>query len=157
MIYLISCSSAKLTHAARARELYSPSALFAKSLAYAELRATPRCSIYVVSAMHHLVELEQRIEPYELSLLNLTPKEREAWGERVHAQLIMRHRVRNLCMLAGIEYVNVIRGAYLHERVEYDTRYHIETPLAGMQIGERLRWLNAEIARMSDARARTST
>lgn len=156
MIFLISCSSAKLAHAAPARDLYSASALFTKSLAFAELRATPRCAVYVVSALHHLVTLDQVLEPYELSLLALSPREREAWGERVHAQLVMRHRVRNLCVLAGVEYVNAIGGAYLHERVERDTRYHVETPLAGMQIGQRLAWLNAEIARLSDHRARTS-
>lgn len=159
MIFLISCSSAKLPHAATARELYSASTLFRKSLAYAELRATPRCSIYVVSAKHHLVELDQVVEPYELSLMSLSPTERDQWGRRVWAQIVLRHRVRlDVCMLAGVEYANAIRGARLLAAKPTNTqdRLPFELPLAGMQIGERLRWLTVEIDRLSDRRARSN-
>ena len=58
-IVLISCVSKKLAHAARARDIYV-SPLFRLNLAYAE--SLKPDAIYVLSAKHGLLALEDQIE-----------------------------------------------------------------------------------------------
>lgn len=135
MIGLISCSAQKLDYGAPARELYS-SALFRKSLAYAE----PRCSAsYVLSAEHGLVELDQQLEPYNTRLGG----KREAWARGVADALVARiSRAETYLLLAGAAYADPLVAA-LRTRGH---RGHIRQPLQGLEIGERLRWLT-EVAR----------
>jgi hypothetical protein len=150
VIGLIGCSSQKLDRSAPARELYC-SALFRKALAYAD----PLCErTYALSGALGLVELDTVIEPYDLRLGVL---ERGPWGRRVAAELVARHghEVEYL-ILAGREYAEPVatwlarpdkdRG----ERCRSVPRDRILTPLDGMQIGQRLRWLN-EQARGAEA------
>ena len=64
-IVLISCVSKKLVHAAKVRDIYV-SPLFRLNLAYAE--SLKPDAIYVLSAKHGLLPLDDQIEPYELTL-----------------------------------------------------------------------------------------
>jgi uncharacterized protein DUF6884 len=148
MIGLVSCSAQKLARPAPARELYC-SPLFRKSLAYAE----PRCErVYVLSAAHGLVELGQLLGPYERRLGR--KKEREAWANRVAGHLIDRHgRAVDYLMLAGMDYAGPLATALAtYDGFREDgwhgvPRRQILAPLAGMQVGQRLRWLNDQLAR----------
>ena len=138
MIGLVSCSSVKLDRAAPARELYAASALFRKSLAYAEARCE---ETFVLSALHGVVDLEQMIEPYD-HRLGAALAAGVQWGVRVVAGLVERNlRNRDLFILAGASYarplVIALRGARW-TGAAYE-------PLAGKQIGDRLAFLNAEL------------
>lgn len=140
MIGLVACSSRKLDRRAPARELYS-SPLFRKSLAYAEQRCE---RVYVLSAKFGLVELDQRIGKYDHRLGCKT--ERAAWARRVAGALIDRHgREAEYLVLAGADYARPLATALL----TYDgtARERILEPLNRMQVGQRLRWLNDELAR----------
>lgn len=153
MIGLVSCSAQKLNRAAPARELYR-SPLFRKSLAYAE----PRCErVYVLSAAHGLVELDAVTKPYDRKLGG--KKEREAWARRVAGSLIGRHgREIDYLLLAGADYAGPLETALrTHDGYREDRalgchrwygvpRERIKQPLAKMMVGERLRWLNGQLA-----------
>ena len=64
-IVLISCVSQKLSHRAKAKDLYV-STLFRLNLKYAKILNPD--AIYILSAKHGLLSLEQEIEPYEQTL-----------------------------------------------------------------------------------------
>ena len=137
MIGLISCSAHKLNRAAPARELYT-SALFRKSLAYAEQQCS---AIYVASALHGLVSLDQVIEPYDFTVRGMLRGERQLWAGRIARGLVERHGREHYVILAGAEYADPIAR-------ELDAFLGLPSPvlepLRGMQIGERLAWLNAQ-------------
>ncbi len=86
-IILISCVSKKLSHKASARHLYI-SPLFKKNLAYAQ-RLNPD-AIFVLSAKFGLVDLDQEIEPYDLTLNTMSADQIKVWAVRVLTQLSER-------------------------------------------------------------------
>jgi hypothetical protein len=71
-----------------ARDLYI-SPLFRAARAYAERRYGPE-RWFILSARHGLVRPDQLLAPYDLSLRQLTPTERAAWGDRVAIELTDR-------------------------------------------------------------------
>lgn len=140
-VALVACCKQKLERAAPARELYR-SDLFRKSLAYAETIAPGR--YWILSAKHGLVEPRQVLEPYELSLEHLDPEERAEWAHTVGIQLgdalEMPFAAKNwpgyrIVVLGGSRYVP-----------QLPDRNTAERPLDGMQIGQRLQWLRAQVA-----------
>lgn len=147
MIGLVACSAQKLDRPAPARELYC-SPLFRKSLAYAE----PRCGrVYVLSGALGLIDLDTVTAPYDRRLGG--KKESEAWARRVASTLIDRHgREVDYLILAGADYAGPLATAlrtydgYRGDRWTGVLRDRILEPLTGMQVGERLRWLNAQLA-----------
>ena len=133
-IILISCVSKKGAQKTKAEKLYQ-SALFVKSLVYA--KSLKHDSIYILSAKHHLLALDAEIEPYNLTLNTMNKQERTAWGNEVITQL---KKVANVgkdkfIILAGKNYLKHIKAALKH----------IETPLEGMKIGERLQFLSEQL------------
>jgi hypothetical protein len=137
VIGLVACCKSKLALPAPARELYT-SQLFRLSLEYAQ----HYCDVvYVVSALHGLVELDHVIEPYESTARQMSPLQRAAWANRIAGQLRQRHAGEILCVLAGSVYVEPIKAAYR----ELDQDAVILDCLRGMQIGERLAFLTAQV------------
>lgn len=135
-IILISCSQEKGDARTRARDLYT-SPLFRKSLQWAESQKPD--AIYIVSALYGLVRLEESISPYNFKITDLRKAERWQWAGRVRshltAQVVGGRRVSagdRITILAGKDYVYPLR--------EWLPNLH--APLAGLQVGERLRWLN---------------
>jgi len=145
---LISCSSAKLAHPAPARELYC-SPLFRLSLSHAE----GACSVvYVLSALHGLVELDTVIAPYNRRIGGKA--EREAWARRIASSLIAKHgRDIAYLVLAGADYAAPIATALRTHDGHRDGAWRgvapslIHTPLSGMAMGVRLRWLSQQNSR----------
>lgn len=142
MIGLVSCSVQKLARPAPARELYC-SPLFRKSLAYAESRCE---HVYVLSAMHHLLDLDKVIEPYDRRL-GTTKREREIWAIITAGALESKHKRADLqlMVLAGADYAGALIGVVCWWWKD-GWRSHVHQPLQGMQVGERLRWLNDQLA-----------
>src|SRR5687768_5389028 len=91
-IALISCGKSKLSKPASAQELYIGD-LFQKSLAYARHRKAD--AIYILSAKYGLVDLEQRIEPYEKTLNRMPAAEVKAWADQVLGELRSRTDFKN--------------------------------------------------------------
>lgn len=133
-IILISCVSKKLSHKASARHLYI-SPLFKKNLAYAQ-RLNPD-AIFVLSAKFGLVDLDQEIEPYDLTLNTMSADQIKVWAVRVLTQLSERADLSqdHFVFLAGTKY-----RKYLLPKLNY-----YEVPMEGLSIGKQLQFLTDHI------------
>lgn len=143
MIGIVACSKTKSDHAGPALELYT-SPLFRLSVRY----AIQHCEhVYIVSAKHGLVDLEDVLEPYDVTVRGMAKREREMWAADVARSLFKRHatdfREQTLCAMAGVEYLDPIFKAYTSSYGQLAT---IE-PLKGMQIGARLSWLTSQLTK----------
>ena len=141
-IVLISCVSKKGKSKAKAKDLYK-SALFKYSLAYAYSIKPDK--IFILSALHHLLDPETEIAPYDVTLSNvpknkrkpglkvLNTEEKDEWGKKVIEQLSQQTDLKNdrFVILAGQEYINPII-----KDIEY-----FNLPLEGLRYGERLAFL----------------
>jgi len=143
-IVLISCVSRKRKKKAKAKDLYQ-GPLFTYSLLYAQNLNPDR--IFILSALYHLVDLDQEIEPYDITLSYVSPRkkantpklkvlnknEAKVWGEKVLDQL---RKVTDLdqdlfIFLAGQSYLTPIKHAIAN----------VEEPLKGLKQGERVQFL----------------
>lgn len=131
-IALISCGKSKRRESAPAHQLYT-GALFQKSLAYA--RHMKADEIYVLSALHGLLELTQDIAPYEKTLNGMPYGEVAQWTDRVLVQLRARTN------LATDRFVILAGKTYRSRLVPHLT--NVELPLDGLRLGEQLRFLKA--------------
>jgi hypothetical protein len=134
-LVLISCVKSKRATAAPARELYT-SPLFTMARDLAEGGA----EIRILSALHGLLEPQQLIEPYELSLNQMGVAERRAWAKNVLAKLMpLAERFDRVIFFAGERYreflVEPLRSAGLT----------VEIPMAGLRQGEQLSWLRRHL------------
>ena len=129
-IVLISCVSQKLSHAAAAEFLYT-SPLFRLNLSYAK-KLQPD-AIYILSAKYGLIGLDQLIDPYDVTLNDMSRAEAREWAQRVLGQLRLRSDLANdhFIFLAG-------------DRYRRDLLPHLqshEVPLEGLTIGRQLQRL----------------
>lgn len=128
-IGFVACSKTKSTLRRRAAALYT-SALFRKSLLSAIDRSE---KVYILSAKHGLLDCNDVIEPYDVTLKTMKRAERIAWGERVGRQLdtVLRPRDTGV-FFCGEEYLTPLR--FDLERV----KAIIESPLGALSLGPRL-------------------
>lgn len=125
-IGLISCTKSKLPSLAPARDLYSPSWVFRRSVAYVERH----CSAWwVLSAKHGLLHPDKAIEPYDETLTSSTKAQRAAWAAPIRAMLTEVYPGARFVLLAGAAYAGAVEGLD-----------HV-TPMARMGTGHRRRWL----------------
>lgn len=129
-VVLISCVKAKLDHEALARDLYI-SSLFRKNLAYARSLCPDR--IFVLSAKYGLVNLDQKLEPYEQTLKTMSAREIKEWSIGVVRQLEKKLDFTNdeVIFLAGNKYRKYLQPLFTKTSV----------PLEGMSIGRQLQFL----------------
>ncbi len=139
-IVLISCVSRKGTTKAKAEDLYK-GPLFTKSLTYSKSLKPDK--IFILSALHNLLELDKEIEPYDVTLSYISPdkrkkkpnlkvltkKEAEEWGKKVLEQLEKIADLKNdkFIILAGQSYIKPIASGLTN----------IEEPLKGVVQGKR--------------------
>jgi hypothetical protein len=130
-IFLISCSQGKLSSAAPASEIYT-SPLFQKSLSYARKKG-PDENIKILSAKYELIDLDQVIEPYDMTLKDFAADDAKAWADNVYNQMVEKFDIQNdrFVFLAGGAYTK-----YLIDKFQYT-----EDLLAGKRIGERMQYL----------------
>jgi hypothetical protein len=136
-IALIGCSGPKLKSRAKARNLYT-SQLFKATLKLAERWHDV---VYVISAEHELVALDQLVAPYDKTMSDIAKEWKIIWGNRVWMSILDRHQKvdRQIYIYAGKDYARPIMNAGFHQATFHE-------PLAKMQIGGRLRWLNEQLA-----------
>jgi hypothetical protein len=106
-----------------------------KSLKYAESLSSD--VIYVLSAKHGLLSLEEIVEPYDLTLNQLSMSEVKRWAERTVEQL---KQVANLAsdrfiFLAGERYRRFIVPQVVTS----------EIPLQGLSVGTQLLFLKVAV------------
>jgi hypothetical protein len=133
-LYLVSCVGQKLNYPAPADKLYV-SDWFKKAKAWIESRG----GMYdwlILSAKHGLIEPQERIAPYNLTLRDMPKKKRERWAEGVYEELMF--------YVGPGDRIVILAGRYYREFLEPWLRadgFHVEVPLAGLGIGEQKRWL----------------
>jgi len=133
-IVLIACASKKLEEKAKARDIYS-STLFKLNLKYAKSLNPER--IFVISAKHGLIDLEQEIEPYDETLNKMKIEDRRLWAEKVLEQLKKNLDIEKdeIIFLAGKKYREFL--------IPYIKNYKV--PLMGLGIGKQLKFLKENI------------
>jgi cytoplasmic iron level regulating protein YaaA (DUF328/UPF0246 family) len=128
---LVSCGKNKLDHKAPAKELYTGD-LFKKARAYVERT----CNDWMIlSAKHHLVDPEESLDPYELTLNGLPKALLQTWSQKIHEQIKQNWSTDTVIHIyAGRDY-----RKFLEPLLKVDG-YTILVPLQGLGIGEQLSW-----------------
>ena len=129
-IVLLSCVSKKSPHKTKAKDLYI-SPLFVGSLRYA--RSLKPDDILILSAKYGLLELDKEIDPYDMTLKDMSPAQARAWADKVLEQLKKQADLQrdHFIFLAGEKY----RKYVAPHLASY------EVPLQGMAIGKQLQYL----------------
>jgi DGQHR domain-containing protein len=123
---LVACAKTKADGPRPAAELYA-SPLFRKAAAYCRRSYN---DWFILSALHGLVEPSTILAPYDLTLTAMTRAEREAWADRVVAELDRRGlRHAQFFLHAGRAYAGVLTD-----------KLDCELPLAGLGVGRQLAW-----------------
>ena len=131
-IHLVSCVSIKNKNPCPAGMLYR-SPWFEKARAYVLDQGGPW---YILSAEHGLVHPDTVVAPYERTLNTMGVHDRRVWAERVKDQ-VRRQRLspERFVILAGQRYREFLLD-FLNGRSE-----SVVVPMAGLGIGQQLRWL----------------
>ena len=132
-IVLLSCTKSKLEEPAKARDLYSPSPMFQKTLAYGESLRPDK--IFILSAKHHLVPMDKKLAPYELTLKTMGK------GGKIVIQQMEKSGIN----IQKDKFIFLTGSEYMKPLLDYIPEQNIETPMDGKRMGERLQWLNSQI------------
>lgn len=95
---LVACSNSKRDNRNVSWALYN-STLFEKSWAAASLVGDP----FVISAKHHLLTVDDRLDPYDKTLKNFSWDEKVTWAETVCEQLPEKYD--EIVVFGGRDYV----------------------------------------------------
>lgn len=140
-IVLIGCSAKKAPFPTYPRFIYEGN-LFRLSLEWAE---SHKHEWVVVSAFHGLVDQGTVIEPYDLKITDLSKEDRLSWGRRVVMELDAQWETETFVFLAGRPYYDAI---FTPKALKLFAG-RVETPLAGMGIGQRMSWLKNNKAKVT--------
>lgn len=132
---VVGCGKRKATEPRPARDLYTGS-LFTAARRYAEASFLPW---RILSAKHGLVDPDQVLEPYDAQLLG-PYWEKPELRACVGLQLAQLGWSGVLEVHAGHEYAELVRveAAYTAPGLR------VVSPVAGLQVGQRLAWYRAE-------------
>jgi cytoplasmic iron level regulating protein YaaA (DUF328/UPF0246 family) len=114
--------------------MYSVSDLFRKAYAYCTKKYG---EVAILSAKYGLLLPHDEIEPYDLTLSDMSSEEREVWAERVFKQMKSRLNVKDL------DVVYFHAGKYYREhlvRKLEEICITCEAPLKNLGIGKQLAW-----------------
>jgi hypothetical protein len=131
---LISCSKSKGGHRDAARNMYV-SPLYRKSVMLTERWGIP---FSILSAKYGLLDPDQIIEPYELTLKGAPKQVKVEWARLVDAQ-IRSLTNKNLIILAGDDYFSPLVEVGESDPLKYFA------PMRGLSLGTRLSFLNEAI------------
>lgn len=106
-------------------------------------------SWFILSAKHGLLDPERKTEPYDKTLETMTKTEQESWATAVMDTLESH--------LDGVCTIVVFAGTTYREHLVPDLRHRgikVHVPMEGMRQGQRLAWLNAQLARLEEPRGK---
>jgi hypothetical protein len=141
---LVGCCRTKLRQAAPAKELYV-SPLFRLCRRWAEQHADAWA---VLSAYHGVVEPDAVLEPYDVTIRQRRPygqaplssEEFQTWlcasVQRWRCKYVQGSQTPQLIVLAGKDYWRWLKASFT-----------FSVPMDGLGIGERLQWLQEQLAR----------
>jgi len=133
---LISCSKTKGDHRDLARNMYA-SPLYRKSVIVAENWGL---SFSILSAKYGLLDPDETIEPYNLTLKGASKQFKSEWAHRVDKQIRgLVDRKKWLIVLAGDDYFAPLTEAGADDPLKF------LAPMQGISLGNRLVFLNQSI------------
>lgn len=136
MNIFLGCVKSKRNKRSKAKDLYT-SALFTKALAYARTLADDD-DIYILSAKHGLLRLEDPVDPYEVTLNGMSERERKRWSYNTFKQIEKEMDIdEKTIFLCGMNYRKYIIRKFTD----------VEVPIEGKRIGEQLAFFTNEIKR----------
>lgn len=138
-ITLIGCTSQKKDHECKAVEMYSPSKYFQLRLKYAQLINSDH--IYILSAKYGLLNLNDKIKPYNLNLNKTNKNYQRKWSLNILKKLNEKHDLKKdtFILLAGEVY-----RRYLEKNIK-----NTINPVPHKRIGYQQEFYKKEISRLS--------
>jgi len=136
LIVFIQCGKKKQSEGRHpASEMYT-SNLFRTSLAYAR-KLTEDGNIRILSGKYGALRLTDIIEPYNVTLNNMTTQQRIEWGGEVMRQLRSQgiNSDAHAVFLTGENYQRYLRGYFRQS----------EDPLHGMGLGYRIQYMKRRL------------
>ena len=135
MIVFISCTKKKASAPCTAKEMYSPSQWFKAAWAYAE--SLNPDAIYILSAKYGLLKPDDRIAPYEKTLVAEKDAEIRKWSIMVYSQIQQQHidRTQKAVFLCGKNYRKYIKNLFPNQ----------SAPCQHLGIGEQLKYFNQNV------------
>lgn len=140
---LVACCAEKDRMPNAARALYI-SDLFKKAYEYADRTCD---HVYILSAKHGLVDPDEVLDPYDLSLNDMTKKERKVWAGDVLRRFYEEFRVPHadkqieVVFFAGAKYREFLMDL-MHNTAGVTS---VTCPLIGLGIGEQKAWLKRQL------------
>jgi hypothetical protein len=133
---LISCSKSKGGHRDLARNMYV-SSLYRKSVLVVEGWGL---SFSILSAKHGLLDPDEMIEPYDVTLKGASKQFKSEWAEKVDKQVRNSiDRKKHLIVLAGDDYYAPLTEAGTKDPLKFFA------PMRGLSLGNRLVFLNQSV------------
>lgn len=130
-LHLVSCVSMKLDVVAKAEHLYV-SPWFRKARAYVNAINAPW---RILSAKYGLLSPDAMVGPYEVTLNAMTVTQRRAWAAAVSSDLEQFSATgERIVIFAGARYREFLVPILERRAIQ------IDVPLAGLGIGQQLRW-----------------
>ena len=140
-VVLLSCTKSKLDKPSQAQDLYSASPMFRKTLEYGKSLKPDK--MFILSAKHHLVPLTKVLAPYDKTLKDMPVDEKKKWADETIKQ--MKSQGLNL---QKDDFIFLTGSEYMKPLLSYIP--HVEAPMAGKRMGERLQWLNSQINKINE-------
>ncbi len=138
-VSLISCASTKGMQSTKARDLYC-SPLFRYTVQFVEATLKPGDSWWIISAKHGLLSPETIIEPYDLTIHQLTKKQREHWASCIAKQLLINYGNKaGLALYGGRLYCKYLIP------VLTVVGFEVHQPFKGLGCGQRLQLLKKRL------------
>jgi hypothetical protein len=130
---LVSCVKTKQPKPAKAKDLYT-SPWFTSARALVEAHSA---HWFILSAKYGLLDPEQTVAPYELTLNKMKMGDRRTWAERTRQALrVELRRFETVIIFAGLRYRELIVPSLRAEGVR------IQVPMEGLTLGQQLQWLS---------------
>ena len=131
---LISCTKKKQNYRCKAFEMYSAPDLFRKAYAYCSKKYD---KVAILSAKYGLLLPDEEIEPYDLTLNNMSIDQVKKWSDQVFQQILVKIELNGL----GKVYFHTGKRyrQYLIPMLE-KTGIKCEVPLKNLSIGKQLAW-----------------
>lgn len=141
MNVFLSCTKEKSSKRCKAVEMYMPSSLFSKSYEYA--KSLNPDHIYILSAKHHLLRLDDMIDPYNVTLNDASVEERKEWTEEVLKQMKDAHIDFNAktYFFCGENYIEFLKEHFSNHESVY----------SGKGIGEIMHWLDSKLKQIKES------
>jgi hypothetical protein len=131
---LISCTKKKQNYRCKASEMYSASNLFRKAYAYCTKKYD---NVAILSAKYGLLLPDEEIEPYNVTLNDMSIDQVKKWSDQVFQQFLVKIELNGL----GKVYFHTGKRyrQYLVPMLE-KMGIECEVPLKNLGIGKQLAW-----------------